>query len=281
MQRVIFAGGAVLGAMSVLSLSVVSLDLGMSALISEVYGFYNQFVSILLGWAEPHIYVVLNAVGAWAGVDLDLDASWRHVLVILMIYFSADARASASMGRAGFAIFSLIWALLIGVLGAVATGTRPVEGTALDVWAVALPIMTVVIFEFGRTLLSAAFRLPTPSARSGTTRPEIFKYLILRFPIAIGIIGVVNVASVIALFNQGEVAFGNANLAALGSFLVSLILYFLVRAGFAAMRPADGRSRLLRLRQSGSFEVAMLMASTLAGGVVLIVMNAGLSRVGL
>ena len=66
---------------------------------------------MLLGWTEPYVHAILAFLRDRLGLDLRLDAHWKHVTVLMLLFFCAVLRVSRMGGvilAATFAIL-LIW----------------------------------------------------------------------------------------------------------------------------------------------------------------------------
>ena len=283
LQSIAFAG-LFLGVMSLVSLTQMTLDFGLSAPIAVLLNYYNNLINTMFLWAEPIASYTLLWIERLVGLDFSLDPVWKHVLVLQWLYFGADARANFELRRNGFAFFTMLWGAFVGFIASVATGTTALGETKLNLVAVSIPVIAIVIFELGRTTVSAIFKLPSPGrVNDGLTRAEIFAYLFWRFPVAIAMLGLLVV--LFGLLVPWESSFAkstNQNLLTLAIFVISLTGLFVIRGLFdVSGRRWTGMTILQRFSQSTSVRIGLLMAATVAGALFIVLTNAGLVKLGL
>ena len=71
---------------------------------------------MLLGWTEPYVRAILAFLRDRLGLDLRLDAHWKHVTVLMLLFFCAVLRVSRMGGVIIAATFAILLSLGIGIL---------------------------------------------------------------------------------------------------------------------------------------------------------------------
>jgi hypothetical protein len=85
--------GRLLAAFSVSVLIWRGLELGLSAPIKLALEWHNQFLHLLLGWAEPLLTTTIAWLSNFLDFRLELNPNWKHFTFLLWLYFVSDARA--------------------------------------------------------------------------------------------------------------------------------------------------------------------------------------------
>ena len=289
--KVISFLGIFLGAISIFILLHLGLDIGLSAPIAALVEYYDRLVDLCFSWAVPiasHIVSRLNEIFA---ISLVLDPIWKHFVVLLFLYFSADVRANIEIKRFGLAYVSVVWGVIVGTLGGIAAGLTAPSAAGFNYLTLIISVVSVVVFELGRVCLSVTFRMPSPSRSSlKLTRKEIFIDLIWRFPLSTTLIGGISVLSIFyANENLDIPPTWSLNIVGVFFFIMLLALYLFARTAifFLVCQIVTGKlgKNLLRSVQerhgkSSSSRVGLLMFSTVAGAVLFIALNAGLVSIG-
>lgn len=276
--------GIILGSLSLFTLARLAVDIGLSAPVAELVKYYNTLVENVFAWTEPVAQQFLLWLTNHFSIQATLAPEWKHILVLMWLYFSADARANLALKRYGFAVFTIVWGVIIGFAGSLATGLTALTSWHFDTLSLVIPTASIAIFEFGRAIWSAVFRLPSP-ARAGDdmTRREIFFYLLLRFPVTTSTLGLLTTlffSFFVAPKNLGD-GF-NENLAALFVFIIVLTVLFLSRGVMHGLtRRTEAETLFERMSNSGSLRVGLLMVATFAGALFVLATNAGLAQLGL
>src|SRR5437899_2016176 len=98
------------GSLSVVSLVKHGLEMGsFFAPIQLMLDYYEATIYSLLGWwAEPILVRILSYIQRLFSWNLKLDVSWRHIFVLMMLFFGAFARQLSGPDRKAAA---LVWGL--------------------------------------------------------------------------------------------------------------------------------------------------------------------------
>ncbi len=117
--------------MSVVGLYQFYIGVGLDPLLTLLVEEYEKWLNYILGWAAPFI----EALTRWLGWNITLHAHWRHIFVLLGLYFFAGAsveREEQRIGRQSAWIFRLSTGLIIAISTSILLGTVPV--TSSDIW---------------------------------------------------------------------------------------------------------------------------------------------------
>jgi hypothetical protein len=94
------------GILSIALLAKMGFRLGLVAPLTHLLDYYEKLMHILFGWSEPYLTALLR----WTNWDLTIHAQWKHVLIILWLYFGVVTKVTLSSFK------SLRERLLIGAL---------------------------------------------------------------------------------------------------------------------------------------------------------------------
>lgn len=117
-------------AISLIALYQHYIQVGLDPLLSLLVDEYEKALNFLLGWAAPLIEQIARRLG-W---DITLYSHWRHILVLLGLYFFSGAsieKEEHKLGRPSSWQFRLILGIIIAVLTSVLLGAISV--TTADV----------------------------------------------------------------------------------------------------------------------------------------------------
>ena len=101
--------------------------LGMLEAIESDY----QYV---FGFCEPLIKEQLKLFKAWFGWETALQPHWRHVFVLLWLFFSKYARAVSPLHGTSTVVFHLVWGGVVAAVVGVACGTVALDSRAMFHW---------------------------------------------------------------------------------------------------------------------------------------------------
>lgn len=108
----------------------------------------------------PAIAVFFAELKRALGVTLQLSDHWRHIFVLLWLYFGSFARSWQTIPpRLSFSVFFWIWGWCCAMLGSVAAGSGTSDGIGVLLW----PVASVVLFGAGASVYQATFHRPNSS----------------------------------------------------------------------------------------------------------------------
>jgi ubiquinol oxidase len=67
-----------------------------AAPLQFVLNYYDALINVLLGWTEPYLHAMLAFLRDLLGLDLRLESHWKHVTVLMILFFCAPCCASAA-----------------------------------------------------------------------------------------------------------------------------------------------------------------------------------------
>lgn len=272
--------GLIFGTLSVVMLIKHGFDYGFVAPLQLVLDFYEQALHVLFGWAEPWIRAQVAAIAAWLGLNLTLYPHWKHIFVLMMVWFGADARVIWTANLRGSSIFYLS----IGVFGALAAsavaGLVPVEAGGASPIARALivapPIVGFLVYETLRSAWSAIWGRYVAGGWWAQFAHDLGVGL---FVLVVGAaaLGLALVADQVPFLSEAT----NPALVILGAAVIVLAIYWLWW-GTSFVKSRLPRGTLVeRIRLSGSASVGFAMLSAFAGCAAFLAFNAGLKLAGL
>jgi len=147
--------GRFIGACSAFALFHYSLKFGLGSIFQLLLEYYDRVVGLFLGWAKPYIESGLACVG-WS---LSLYPQWKHILVIMCIYFLRNALNSYRADDRGIGHFELVWGFTVALVASVAAGTLPLtsEDQIANFLIAAIPIGGIWAYEIGDVAWRATF----------------------------------------------------------------------------------------------------------------------------
>lgn len=161
------------GALSIASLIQYGFDFNIGSTFRTVLEGYDSFIGVFAEWLDPAIRTILAWLNERFGWQLELHAYWKHIFVLMGIYFLRDATNSFKTGYPISGVFRSIWAVLNVLIASVYAGTISIGSG--DVWAnfqiAAIPTLAVFTYGIGTGLWYATFeRIPDAVAGDAVAR---------------------------------------------------------------------------------------------------------------
>lgn len=271
--------GAAAGALSLVLLCDHAIRISWIDSFYKVLNYYSAIKKFLFSPIEPILIRTLNELSQIVDFEIHLSAHWSDVFVLLFLYFGARARSYWDAEFKGRAIFRYVWGLLISLLTGTASGTVPLTSLLSSILMASITLLGIAAFEIGDCAVSAMV-----SRQPGLTWVADFKrYANFSFPPLYlgGAILLIGSWAARELFSAHSQAAGILLLLAI---TLVLAMYWLFRgwqhAGNVNHRER-GESRWSRFQRSSNTRIGMLMLGSIAGALGFILLNAGLSYVGL
>jgi hypothetical protein len=152
--------GRLMGGISLLALLKQSFDYGIGPVLMTLLDYYDKLLAVLLDWAHPYINIVLIKIGALIGWPFVLYPHWKHVFVLLEIYFFREATVAWTgvYGKAN-AVFCLVLGLGVAFISSVATGVVPIvqESIVGNFMIGAIPVLGAALYGVIGFLNDATF----------------------------------------------------------------------------------------------------------------------------
>lgn len=276
--------GRVVGALSVLALIQYAFDYGFAATVMVLVEYYDNLVDALLGWATPYMDVFVVWVNSHLDFDLQLLGYWKHIFVLLGIYFFRAAAVNYSYGYPITATFGLILGFIVALGTSVAIGAWPIIGSSnvTNLLAAVIPITGIFIFDLIKQVWNATFiraQAAEVYQREKWTWWEFFRpnlYLVISQ--ALGSVLLVWMVLLIPWTQKMK----SPPIFALGMLIVALALY---RVGIGAYEVKElrkeGESWLSTFLRTNSAGIASAMFGLFFWVFIFILTSAGLRFYGL
>jgi hypothetical protein len=270
--------GLIFGTLSVVMLIKHGFDYGFVAPLQLVLDFYEQAMQLLFGWAEPWLREQLVGLRAWFGLDLSLYGHWKHVFLLMMLYFNANARILWRPGDKLLAIFLFAVGVIIALGVAIGVSVVSLRDPLSPPLLISVPILGVVIHELAMALWEATFR-ERPPGMSWWARLRI-DHRLVRWAIVLG-----TGAFVVSISDYGRALikqFPGVGLLVLALFIVLFAIDHIYESIRRAIDyPDEGEKWWETFHQYTLARIGLLMLASILGALVFIATNAGLKLAGL
>lgn len=114
--------GAILGGLSIITLIRSSIYEGFGPTFTGVIDYYEQIATTLLGWLEPVLLTALGVLASAIDVDVTLFPHWKHIFILMFVYFSRDASLAYANGFRPTGVFMFSFGALYALLAGVSSG---------------------------------------------------------------------------------------------------------------------------------------------------------------
>jgi hypothetical protein len=254
--------------------------------------YYQQFLHALLGWADAPLRTLVHHLQERINVRMNLSPGWKHVFVLMWLYFSSDAKGKWRFtsdaktnwsGRKSFTTFCVILGGIIALIASIALGIETTTPIA-NLTTAAVPMVALFTYELLKAVFSATFSISTPSFdANGKTWREIFIYCFFNYSLPTFSVTVLVMAMGAIAYIKGLVAHEiDLGIVALTACVVALAIYWLGRGAFLATYDRQNDELWLhRFKRSGSTYLGTLTLTTMSGAALFVILNAGLKLVGL
>ncbi len=151
--------GKILGIFSILALLKHAFKVGFSQVFLLLVKYYNTLVRTLLGWTEPFFSFLITEFNRTFNFHFKILPHWRHIFVLLCIYFVRVGVVSYSYGYKKTGYFIAVWGTIIAIITSLFMGSIPLKGLSLKnlILASYIPIVGIFVFDFGRQLWITTF----------------------------------------------------------------------------------------------------------------------------
>ena len=264
------------------------LDYGFGPTLQLLLDYYESLTQVLLGWAEPYLKDTLADLRDLVGWDLKLYPHWKHIFVLMMVYFSARLRSAWAVGERTSAAFLWVTGLVWAFLSSVAAGSVPImpgTRTTTSMLVAIFPVIGVFLFDLSENVWTSVLRRDVQAKLEGDekfTRLEVFRKLArkasLRFLVACFIILMAVQIMELPVFKDVS----NPGLVVLGLLVIAMSFYWLYQGTLATPhRQRPGESWLQAYLRTGSTRVGLIILATVSGAILFVLINAGMKPLGL
>jgi hypothetical protein len=276
--------GRVLSGLSLLGLLTHGLKRGLGPVFAILLAYYENLLGTLFGWAEPFINTCLDQIQAYIGWPLVLYPHWKHIFVLLGIYFFRELGLSARRNGAATAISQFIRGLLVALAASASSGVIPPTGSdqVANFLIAAIPVLGAVIYAVIGNIWDATFLRQGWAKERHEPIPTwwaYFRHQVWRI-ISRSIVGLLllwvglQVSAIRELPSPG--------LAMLAALVIMFGFYWLVDGAIdSAHLRQEGESRWAAYLRSSRVQLGIAILSSFFWIGIFLLMNAGLSLFGL
>lgn len=147
-------------AASIIQIGVHAFHFGTGRTLTILIEFYDRkIVGILLGWATPYLEIPVEWLRQVLHWNLHLDPRWRHIFILLGIYFFRVAWLALAAGLYRAALAQALFGLVLALVASITVGAMPVSNVGF-LWSfavAAVPVMTVFVNDFAGSVYLATF----------------------------------------------------------------------------------------------------------------------------
>jgi hypothetical protein len=265
----------------------VGFNQGFASLTGRILEYYEDFARAFFGWAEPCLDAILRYTLGWTALRFQLYPHWKHIFLIMWIYFGSDVMThwkfgSALGGSAGAARKRLAISLafcsgLVALAISIAAGVVPLYDAKSNTLMFAIVVAGFVSYEWAVNALATTFIRDQNETWWAAFRGHV------RFPLQVAAVGAIMVLLGNQIAKVQVLKTLPAPSIALLAISVVLLALYRVAVGLAWTRQhRDLRrefSEVFQLSVSGPLGMRMLKLT--AGVVLFLLTNAGLKFVGL
>lgn len=142
---------AVFVALSLLALSRHASEHGFSEVLDRIVETYDLTLSMLLSPLQPLLARAVDVVAGLFAFELHLRDFWKHIFVLLTIYFFSRASGAWRAGHYGTAAFRFGWGVLVALVFSVMAGVEVGRTTWLpqDIRIALAAIGCIAVYELG------------------------------------------------------------------------------------------------------------------------------------
>lgn len=269
--------GLLTGTLSFVSLlQYAILKQDFTAPLHLVLTYFRSFMDVMLGWLDPIVLSLLAKLGALFNIRISLAPHWKYIYVLLWLYFGAYARVYWSQGEKRSAVFSFLFGGLLALLAGVTAGldwTQHAYAASIIFWT---PVSALVLFELGVAVFNFGFENP-----QNKTLATLLNYTAIQFVLPQMVIPGLVYAAMLRLATEPD-SQQEAGLVGLFALSALMAVYWIVRVFFRTPRQVEPlRAFLKRVKDRAGYKIGTLMLGTIAGALLFLLANAGLSRLGL
>lgn len=135
--------GVIAGGISLAILAWKGFDASFGPFLSRVLEELERAYAYFFGFAEPLIRQALAYLKATFGWDLDLHRHWKHIFVLMGLYFGATRQKLWDEGHKSFSLFTFLEGGVIALFASVGTGTAALDSIAVAIY----PALGILVFD--------------------------------------------------------------------------------------------------------------------------------------
>ena len=271
------------GTLSIVALLQNALSVGVGPTLLLVLENYERATIFLFGWAEPIVKPLLSAIGGWIHVDLVLYPHWKHVFVLLGVYFFRDVTETFSVGRPGSGVFLLAIGIAIDAASSLGAGTTPLDPRdwLANFLISAIPVLGVTLYDFGKLLWYATFLRAWTAERYNEPLQTWWPYFSDRAHYVARVLAIGLAAALFGQYLPLVQASANPGLTTLAVLIASLAIYWLVLGAIRANQARQhGETWDQAFEKNGATLLGAAMLRIMIGATAFFASGAGFDLLG-
>lgn len=199
---------AFVGALSFSHLVSQAYSIGLGPVLVGLLDVYEAELTRIAVVFEPAIswlLWVLRSVFSW---ELTLYPHWKHVFVLLNVYFAARYTSAFRAGNWGAAWLMVLSGVAFGALASVGAGTTPLTGDTAQIQtniaAMTLyPALGILVFDFVEIIWTSLVRVGVEGANPAAAFRKLLGRIGVRFGAAVAIAGLAIILSLLPVGFDG------------------------------------------------------------------------------
>lgn len=144
--------GAILAGISMLALIREAMNVGFANTINGILDWYDKFLDIAVGWIAVELLKIINLALSAFSLNIDVFPHWKHIFILMNIYFVRDAMSHLSEKRWQPVRFSsqIVLGLLVSLTYSFAAGVLPDSGVSIfsSLSIAVLPLVGFFIYDW-------------------------------------------------------------------------------------------------------------------------------------
>ena len=278
MRKIADSLGTIFGVLSMALLVPRGLNPGIAAPFKLVLDFYEKSAHQLVGWAEPYLIQFVR----WAGFTIQLHPLWKHVLLLMWLYFGVVAKVIwpkfKSPKERSLLVALTAWGLLLAFVAAMAAGTIDLVSPGANGVAAVFPLLGFALYQ----LAWAGYLATIGRQENWWNRYRAAARLYL----GPGVVAAIVVGLTLIVFAQRVPGVARLHSPALGllfGLTVLLAAYWLWTGveGAVYWHKAPGNTfwqtfRDMTWRKSWNTRIGLAMLRCIGGGTLFVLLGAGL-----
>ena len=269
--------GTILSALSIIVLIDHAFKFGIISTLHVIVDFYEALTKVLFGWSEPYIRSALATLGSIIHVHVKLYPHWKHVFVLLELYFGSHVRSVRAERGLRATAFNVMFGLSLALCAGVMSGTIDYTDAASSMFIAVYPVAAVSLYGLATSLRAAIYF----HKKNETWLHALGVFGRHAIRIFLGGSIIVLVGFVVARLNPNALP-KQSGLVVLLMLIILLAIYRIsVGAWYANNDRAPNQGWWERFHHTGYGTVGIFMLLSMSVAIGFVLCNAGLGLVGL
>lgn len=283
-QKIVYPGfykklGSVFAALAIVALLREGFDLGLAAPLVAILNVYEQ----LTGAVFDPIATLIKSLGNWLGFKIELFSHWKHVFLLMSLYFFAGVRVEILSGKQWVGIVvRVVLGFCLALATSVLLGVNPLTTTdsLANFFAAAIPALATFLNDLALRGWRVCFQYSRISGWFNRVPPSRFEYfmqgargILLRTIVCLAVI-------IVGLYLSSVIRFGSPGLVLLG-FVILVHALNLIFLGVREIewRRQEGDTVTAAFLRSRATLIGLQMFSVVFDTFLFVAVSAGLTFV--